>query len=214
MKPKIFLSLLLFCSCLALHAQDQYLVEAKSVSSVFMAEGLTKAQIQQRIGRWMGDEERAEVYTIVTNDPNAGNMTATERSEVYYKNIGKQMYPKRSGMAELLTGTFNYLIAIGVEDGSYMVKYTLTSMEKEMYGKDEEFFDCVNFEELDPEALEAYNKAMIKLLKMNVVLKGKRQIFLDNSAAQFEEVSNNIMSAIMANMGYMHQAVINPEFSQ
>ena len=45
------------------------------------------------------------------------------------------MYPNRSGMAEMLSGDFSYAIELVFEDGTYMVKYELTGMEKEMYGQ-------------------------------------------------------------------------------
>jgi hypothetical protein len=87
-----------------------------------------------------------------------------------------------------------------VEDNAYVVKYYLNEMVKEMYGWEAEFLNCINFLEIDEEALEAYNRSMGKVLKMNFVFKKRREIFFDNSEVQFQEVSSYILNEAQVNM--------------
>lgn len=205
--PKYSLSLLLtlfiaLCSEYAL--SQEYLIESKSATIVYQVPGRTKEQLFNDALDWFRDEERASQYTIASSDPEAGTMEVEEVNQVFYKNIGKLMYPKRSGMAEMLSGDFSYHIDLVFEEGTYMVKYKLTGMEKEMYGRDELFLECIDFEEIDEDALDAYNESMNKLLIMNAVFKKRRDIFRDNSRSQFEDASQNVLNSMTSNMGSLY----------
>ncbi len=87
--------------------------------------------------------------------------------------------------------------------------YTLIDMIKEMYGQEETFFNCINFVEIDDKALGEYNKSMEKVFKRNFVFKNKREIFFDNSKAQFQEVSTYILNDAQVNMFALHEEVIS-----
>ena len=59
-------------------------------------------------------------------------------------------------------------------------------------------------DEGDEQALAEYNKSMNKLLTMNAVFKKRRNIFKDNSKAQFEDASQNILNSMTSNMGSLY----------
>ena len=82
-------------------------------------------------------------------------------------------------------------------------------MKKEMYGREAIFFECVNFEEINKEEVEAYNKDMNKLLKANLVFKKRREIFMENSTSQFEEVSNFLLNAGEVKIFSINEAINN-----
>ena len=73
-----------------------------------------------------------------------------------------------------------------------------------MYGRDDLFYDCIDFEEIDEQALAEYNKSMNKLLTMNAVFKKRRNIFKDNSRSQFEDASQNVLNSMTSNMGSLY----------
>ena len=161
-----------------LNAQE-YLIEGKSATIVYEVPDRSKSDLHQAALHWFDNEDSTSKYVIESNDADAGTIRISEVNQVYYKNIGKLMYPNRSGMAEMLSGDFSYDIELAFEDGTYMVRYQLTGMEKEMYGRDDLFYACIDFEEIDEKALAEYNESMNKLLVMNAVFKKRRNIFKD-----------------------------------
>ena len=200
---KVICFVLLFILVPSVNAQE-YLFEGKSATIVYEVPDKTKSDLYHSALQWFETEESTSEYTIESSDPNAGIIRVSEVNQVYYKNIGKLMYPKRSGMAEMLSGDFSYDIELVFEDGTYMVKYVLTGMEKEMYGRDDLFYACIDFEEIDEDALAEYNESMNKLLTMNAVFKKRRNIFKDNSRSQFEDASQNVLNSMTSNMGSLY----------
>ena len=201
-------ALILFCLLVInlMQAQD-YLIEEKSVSRVFQAEGLSKSEIMSRMESWYSNTERTPHDTIETLDLDKGFMRVKGEVKVLYKNIGTELYPKRSQMADVLEAKFKHTIEMDIEDNAYVVKYYLNEMVKEMYGREAEFFDCINFVEIDKEALDNYNHSMGKVLKMNFVFKKRREIFFDNSETQFQEVSSFILNEAQVNMFAAYDAL-------
>jgi len=200
---KVICFVLLFILVPSVNAQE-YLIESKSATIVYEVPDKTKSDLYQSALQWFEKEESTSEYTIESSDPKAGIIRVSEVNQVYYKNIGKLMYPKRTGMAEMLSGDFSYDIELVFEDGTYMVKYLLTGMEKEMYGRDDLFYACIDFEEIDEDALAEYNKSMNKLLTMNAVFKKRRNIFKDNTRSQFEDASQNVLNSMTSNMGSLY----------
>ena len=190
------------------YAQND-LVEAKSLTEVYEADGISKSEIFLRINNWFSKEENVVNNEIAVADSKNGHMEVKGVVKVLFKNIGTDLYPKRSGMAEVLESKFNYIMIIDVVENQYMVNYTLIDMIKDMYGHEETFFNCVNFVEIDDKALEEYNKSMEKVFKRNFVFKNKREIFFDNSKAQFQEVSSYISNDAQVNMFALHEDVIS-----
>ena len=191
-----------------LHAQSEQ-IEAKSITKVFDAEGMSKAQIFTGITNWFAKEENATTHEISVADKENGRIVAKGVVKVLFKNIGTELYPKRSGMAEVLEAKFNHIITIDIIDNSYTINYTLSDMIKEMYGQEESFFNCINFVQIDEEALEEYNRSMEKVFKRNFVFKHKREIFFENSKGQFEEVSSYILNEAQVNMYALNEEVIS-----
>ena len=119
--------ILLFVFVPQVQAQE-YLIEGKSATIVYEVPEKSKSELFQGALDWFEKEESASEYTVESSNPKAGIIKVSEINQVYYKNIGKLMYPKRSGMAEMLSGDFSYDIELVFEEGTYMVKYMLTGM--------------------------------------------------------------------------------------
>jgi hypothetical protein len=173
---------------------QQSVIDDKSVSKTFECQGRSKSEILTKVENWLNQRQDAEQNVIEVFDTEKGLMAFRGESKVLYKNIGKELYPKRSGMAEILEANFGYAIEVAVDRDNYVITYTVVDMKQEMYKKQDLFFNCVNFNQLDEESLGEYNRAMDKLLKANLVFKKRREIFAENSSAQFEEVSNFLLN--------------------
>lgn len=186
------------------------MIEERSISKQFEINELSKSVILTRAEAWFSNEENAEKNQIETLDKENGIIVINGITEVLYKNIGKELYPKRSGMAEVLEARFGHQMKVKVNEGQYEITYTVVDMKEEMYKKEELFFECINFETINEEYLEAYNKAMNKLLKANLVFKKRREVFMENSRSQFEEVSAYLLREGETNIFSLNEA-INPE---
>ncbi len=188
------------------HAQNS-LIEEKSVSKTFELNDLSSSLILSRAESWFGNENNGEKNVIETLSAENKELVVKGETKVLYKNIGKELYPKRNGMAEVLDAYFGHLIEIKIDEASYTVKYTVKDMKKEMYGREDVFFECVNFKEINEEELKNYNDNMNKLLKANLVFKKRREIFTENSKLQFEEVSNFLLNAGEVNIFSINEAI-------
>lgn len=204
---KLFLILFIVFTALT-YAQND-LIDEKSITEVYELNGISKTETFSRISNWFALEENAVNDKISLSNMEDGHIEVNGVTKVLFKNIGTELYPKRSGMAEVLEAKFNYLITIDIVESQYMVNYTLIDMIKEMYGQEEAFFNCINFVEIDEVALETYNKEMEKVFKRNFVFKNKREIFFDNSKSQFEEVSSYVLNEAQVKMFNLQEAVMS-----
>lgn len=176
---------------LSLQAQSFY-IEDKSVTGVYEAGNRSKTEIYEAILNQLDQETDSENLEFEILDREKGLIVASGKSVIPYRNLGKILYPNRSQMAELLDAEFGHKIEIRIEDQMYLIKYYVTEMTHEIYNQEELFYNCVNFEELEPAELEKYNDSMDKFLKLNFVFKNKRQKFLKNSSSQFQDVSETL----------------------
>ncbi len=183
-------------------------IEEKSISKQYVTENLEPSLILSRAEQWFNSEENSEQFEIVSLDQNKGEMLVEGKTKVLYKNIGKELYPKRTGMAEVLEASFGNKITIQTENGGYSITYQVVDMKQEMYKMEDLFYDCVDFKSIDEEDLKQYNKAMNKLLKANLVFKKRRDIFAENSKSQFEEVSDYLLNAGEIMIYSIHEAVV------
>jgi len=177
------------------------------VSKTFELNDLNPSLILSRAESWFGNENNGEKNVIESLSPENKELIVKGETKALYKNIGKELYPKRNGMAEVLDAYFGHLIEIKIDEASYTVKYTVTDMKKEMYGREDVFFECVNFKEINDEELQNYNDNMNKLLKANLVFKKRREIFTENSKLQFEEVSNFLLNQGEVNIFSINEAI-------
>ena len=204
-KLKISFIVILFLTSLV-HAQNSQ-IEEKSVSKKFSLNGLSPSLVLSRAESWFENEDNGEKNVVESLNPEKKELIVKGETKVLYKNIGKELYPKRSGMAEVLDAYFGHMIEIHIDDDYYEISYMVTDMKKEMYGREEIFYKCVNFEEINEEDLEAYNDNMNKLLKANLVFKKRREIFMENSKSQFEEVSNFLLNSGEVNIFSINEAI-------
>ncbi len=205
-KLKISLCMFLLFSFL-IQAQESR-IEEKSISKHYVSENLESSLILSRAEQWFNSEENSEQFEIISLDQDKGEMLVEGKTKVLYKNIGKELYPKRSGMAEVLEASFGNKITIQTENGAYSITYQVVDMKQEMYKMEDLFYDCIDFKSIDEEDLKHYNKAMNKLLKANLVFKKRRDIFAENSKSQFEEVSDYLLNAGELTIYSIHEAVV------
>lgn len=200
--------LMFFLFSFFIQAQESQ-IEEKSISKHYASENLESALVLSRAEQWFGREENSEQFEIVSLDQKKGEMLVEGSTKVLYKNMGKELYPKRSGMAEVLEASFGNMIRIQTETGGYTITYEVIDMKQEMYKMEDLFFNCVDFKSIDQENLKEYNKAMNKLLKANLVFKKRREIFTENSKSQFEEVSNYLLNAGEVTIFSIHEGIVS-----
>jgi hypothetical protein len=200
--------LMFFLFSFFIQAQESQ-IEEKSISKHYASENLESALVLSRAEQWFSREENSEQFEIVSLDQKKGEMLVEGSTKVLYKNMGKELYPKRSGMAEVLEASFGNMIRIQTETGGYTITYEVIDMKQEMYKMEDLFFSCVDFKSIDQENLKEYNKAMNKLLKANLVFKKRREIFTENSKSQFEEVSNYLLNAGEVTIFSIHEGIVS-----
>ncbi|UCE92683.1 MAG: hypothetical protein JSV73_07570 [Flavobacteriaceae bacterium] len=198
-----FFSLLFSLPCLS----QQNVVGEKSIEKAYEKNNLESSLILSRAEQWFSNEENAESYEIESIDRTKGSLVVKGVSPVLYKNIGRELYPKRSGMAEVLEADFGNRVSLLIDEKGYTIRYEVTDMKKEMYHREDLFYDCVDFKEIDEEALAAYNKSMNKFLKANLVFKKRREKFQANSRSQFEEVSTYLINEGELTIFSLHEAI-------
>lgn len=181
-------------------------IEEKSISKHYVS-SLESNLILSKAEQWFTSKENSEQFEIVSLNQNNGELLIEGSTKVLYKNIGKELYPKRSGMAEVLEAAFGNKIKIQTDKEGYMITFEVTDMKNEMYKMEDLFFNCVNFKAIEEEDLKPYNKAMNKLLKANFVFKKRRDIFAENSRGQFEEVSSYLLNDGELNLFSIHEAI-------
>lgn len=197
---------ILLFSTLGLAQESQ--IEEKSVSKYFESSQDSNL-ILSKAEQWFASKENSEQFEIVSLNENNGELLIESSTKVLYKNIGKELYPKRSGMAEVLEAAFGNKIKITTDNKGYMITFEVVDMKNEMYKMEDLFFNCVNFKAIEEEDLKPYNKAMNKLLKANLVFKKRRDIFAENSRGQFEEVSNYLLNEGELMIYSINEAIIN-----
>jgi hypothetical protein len=200
--------LLFFLFSFFIQAQESQ-IEEKSIIKHYTSENLESALVLSRAEQWFSREENSEQFEIVSLDQKKGEMLVEGSTKVLYKNMGKELYPKRSGMAEVLEASFGNMLRIQTETGGYTITYEVIDMKQEMYKMEDLFFNCVDFKSIDQENLKEYNKAMNKLLKANLVFKKRREIFTKNSKSQFEEVSNYLLNAGEVTIFSIHEGIVS-----
>jgi len=206
---EIKISVLLFFLCSFLIQAQESQIEEKSISKYYESDNIESSLVLSRAEQWFSSEENSEQYEIISFDKNKGEMIVEGKTTVLYKNMGKDLYPKRSGMAEVLEADFGNRISIQTENDSYSISYEVIDMKQEMYKKEELFYNCINFKGIDKEELDQYNKAMNKLLKANFVFKKRREIFIENSKSQFEEVNNYLLNEGEVTIYSINEAIVS-----
>ncbi len=205
---EIKISVILFFLCSFLIQAQESQIEEKSISKYYKSDHIESSLVLSRAEQWFSSEENSEQYEIISFDMNKGEMIVEGKTTVLYKNMGKDLYPKRSGMAEVLEADFGNRISIQTENDSYSISYEVIDMKQEMYKKEELFYNCINFKGIDQEELDQYNKAMNKLLKANFVFKKRREIFIENSKSQFEEVNNYLLNEGEVTIYSINEAIV------
>lgn len=198
---------MLFTSLCNLSVAQEYAIEERTVTGIFPAGGRSADEITDLANAWILRQENNTSLNVASIEQRQGRIRVTGVNEAIYRNLGRIMYPNRSAMAEMLTGKFGYQMEIFPQDNAYTVVYSIVDMQEEHYGFDELFYECINFNELDPDAIASYNKSMERFLKGNVVFKKRRQLFAENSPNQFREASDHLRTTIQVAMDDLYEYV-------
>ena len=116
-KLKISFILILFLTSLV-YAQNSQ-IEEKSVSKKFSLNGLSPSLILSRAESWFENEDNGEKNVVETLSLEKRELIVKGETKVLYKNIGKELYPKRSGMAEVLDAYFGHMIEVHIDEDTY-----------------------------------------------------------------------------------------------
>lgn len=187
-------------------AQESSISE-RSISKKFDLNGLSPAQVISKAEQWISSQTNENEGIVKVVDVTNKELTLKGESKVLYRNIGKELYPNRNAMAEVLDAFFAHEIDIKIEEEHYVITFTVTEMKKELYGKEDVFFNCVNFTEIHEENLEDYNHDMNRFLKANLVFKKRREIFMENTKSQMQEVSNFLLNEGETNIISINEAI-------
>ena len=117
------IALMLFFLFVGLTQAQDSRIEVKSITKFYQANDLAPALMLSRAEQWFGNEENSEDFKIISLDQEKGEMLVEGSTKVLYKNIGKELYPKRSGMAEVLEARFGNKIMVKTDTKGYSITY-------------------------------------------------------------------------------------------
>jgi Domain of unknown function (DUF4468) with TBP-like fold len=198
MRKLSFILLLSFLSVI-LSAQDLK-TEEKTITGTFNATDKNKSELFSSINKWISINYNSAKNVIQMNDLESGTIIVKGINVVQYKNTAKQLYPNNKYIPETTTLNFNHLIEINIKDNKYRIIYKITGLDYEGY--DNLFFNCINLDTLDNNAIHLYNQSIEEPLKKALMGKEKREKVLALSKPMFIEINailrDNIILTILS----------------
>jgi len=203
MKKISLLFLLSFLFCLS---NSQVLkTDAKSITGTFDAKEKTKSDLFSSINKWISINYNSAKNVIQMNDIESGTIIVKGINEVEFKNTAKQIYPNSKNMPETATVKFNHLIEFNIKDNKFRIIYKITGVNSEGY--DNLFFNCINLDTIDNNAIQTYNGAIEEMLKKGGIGKEKRKTFLDLSIPMFQDINIRLSDNIKLTMLSIEKSV-------
>jgi Domain of unknown function (DUF4468) with TBP-like fold len=203
MKKISLLFLLSFLFCLS---NSQVLkTDAKSITGTFDAKEKTKSDLFSSINKWISINYNSAKNVIQMNDLESGTIIVKGINEVEFKNTAKQIYPNNKNMPETATVKFNHLIEFNIKDNKFRIIYKITGVNSEGY--DNLFFNCINLDTLDNNAIQTYNAAIEEMLKKGGIGKEKREAFLALSIPMFQDINKRLSDNIKLTMQSIEKSV-------
>ena len=203
MKKISLLFLLSFLFCLS---NSQVLkTDAKSITGTFDAKEKTKSDLFSSINKWISINYNSAKNVIQMNDLESGTIIVKGINEVEFKNTAKQIYPNSKNMPETATVKFNHLIEFNIKDNKFRIIYKITGVNSEVY--DNLFFNSINLDTIDNNAIQTYNGAIEEMLKKGGIGKEKRKTFLDLSIPMFQDINIRLSDNIKLTMLSIEKSV-------
>jgi hypothetical protein len=201
---KLSLLLLFYCFSIILCAQV-FKTEEKSITGTFDIKEKNKSELYSSINKWISINYNSAINVIQMNELESGIIIVKGINEVEYKNTAKQIYPNSKKMPETATVRFNHLIEFNIKDNKFRIIYKITGVNSEGY--DNLFFNCINLDTIDNNAIQTYNGAIEELLKKGVMGKEKREAFLALSRPMFQEINTRLSDNIKLTMLSIEKSV-------
>jgi hypothetical protein len=199
---KIILGILMAVSFYS-NAQE-YILEEKSVTGIFEANGKTKAELFSAINKWISDNYKSANSVIQLNDAEGGNIIIEGITEGKF-NL-KPFWPKlKRDKYEIVK--FNHLIELNIVDNKLKMIYKITNLANLKHSKaktecsnecDINTLNCINFNGVDDNSIVAYNEFLESIYRRMSTEKIK--IYKSLSKPMFEELNSNLISNIKGTM--------------
>jgi hypothetical protein len=199
-----FILLLLFIPIIT--TAQEYKLEDKTVTSVFEVKEKTKAEIYASINKWISINYNSAKNVVQMNDLESGTIIIKGINEVSYKNTMKVLYPNNNYIQEYATTNFNHLVEINIKDNKFRIVYKIIDIA-DVAASDYSFFNCINFEGKNENAILEYNEKMEIIFKKGLIGKEKRENFKVSSKQNFEEISNTLVSDIKSTFESIEKSI-------
>lgn len=188
--------------------------EEKAITGIYEAEGKTKLEIFSSINKWIALNYNSAKNVVQLNDKESGTIIVKGINKALYKNVIKEMYPKKKYIQEYNTVKFNHTIEINIKDNKYRIIYHLTDIITPAplagYNLEQQYsivFDMIDFTELKQGKIDAYNEYIDKIWKKALIGKKKRAKFKELTKPTFEELNKGVKESVKATMNSIAKTV-------
>lgn len=205
---KLSLLLLCFCYSIIMSAQS-FVTEEKTITGTFDAKERNKSELYASINKWISINYNSAINVIQLNDLESGIIIVKGINELEYNNTTKQIYPKMKDMPELLKVRFNHLIEFNIKDNKFRIIYKIIGLNSEEY--DNLFFNCINLDTIDNNAIQKYNLANEELLRKGGIGKEKRDALLNLSVPMFQDINTKLSDNMKNTMLSIEKSILEPK---
>ncbi|WP_165749881.1 DUF4468 domain-containing protein [Cellulophaga sp. Z1A5H] len=186
---------------------QEYILQEKTVESIFEVEGKSRTEIFTSINKWIALNYNSAQNVVQLNDKESGNIIIKGINQAVYKNVMKELYPKNKYMQEFSTVEFNHTMEVNIKDDKFRIIYTLTDIITPSpvagYNLESQYnmvFDMLDFTGLKQEKIDNYNNYIEELWKKSMVGKKKREEFKEMTKPTFEEMNKGVIESIKLTM--------------
>jgi len=149
------------------------------------------------------------------SDLESGVIIVKGINDVTIKNYYKESSPNGRYMPETLTTSFNHLIEINVKENKYRIVYKIIDIcsDRNETPFSNLFLNCISFNTIDDNAIQAYNLSIEDVLKKGMMGKERREEYLALSKPKFQDISTTLINQIKATMSSIEKSVSTVEES-
>jgi hypothetical protein len=139
------------------------------------------------------------------NDGGSGTIIVKGINQIVYDNNQKILYPNNKLIPKTTTMKFNHLIEVNIKEGRYRVVYKIVSLVIDPDGLYPQFFNCINFEGTNEDAIQSYMEQFKVNLK-NISAK-KRDPFLLSVEPQLIDINSKLKTSIEFTMKSIRESI-------
>jgi hypothetical protein len=188
---------------------QSFVTEEKTITGTFDAKERNKSELYASINKWISINYNSAINVIQLNDLESGIIIVKGINELEYNNTTKQIYPKMKDMPELLKVRFNHLIEFNIKDNKFRIIYKIIGLNSEEY--DNLFFNCINLDTIDNNAIQKYNLANEELLRKGGIGKEKRDALLNLSVPMFQDINTKLSDNMKNTMLSIEKSILEPK---